>query len=138
MEDVWKVSGSCLEGVCTFYVCPHILCLSPPIMSVPTFYVCPHLFCLSPSIMFVPSFTSVSTFYIRPHFCVCPHLLCLSPPILSVPTFTSVHTFYIRPHLLCLSPTIILIAYKPFSNLDRLGNVRVRLECFSTVFGQGV
>ena len=28
------------EGVC--YVCPHLLCLSPHIMSVPTNYVCPH------------------------------------------------------------------------------------------------
>ena len=26
----------------TYYVCAHILCLSPPIMSVSTYYVCPH------------------------------------------------------------------------------------------------
>ena len=47
-----------------------LLCLSPPIMSVPTVYVCPHLLCLSPPIMSVP------TYY------VCPHLFCLSPPII--------------------------------------------------------
>ena len=49
-------------------VCPHLLCLSPPFMSVPTFYVCPHLSCLSPPIMYVP------TFY------VCSHLLPHSAP----------------------------------------------------------
>ena len=82
-------------------ICPHLLCLSPPIMSVPTFYVCPHL-------------------------------LCLSPPTMSVPTF------YICPHQSCLSPPIILFADKPFLNLECLGNVRVCLECFSRVFGQGL
>ena len=80
----------------------------------------PHLICLSPPIMFVP------TFY------VCPHLLCLSPPIMSVPTF------YVHHHLSCLSPPILFFADKPFLNLDRLGNVRVCLECFSRVFGQGL
>jgi len=59
----------------TFYVCPHLLCLSPPIMSIPTFYVCAHLLYLSQPIM------SVLTYY------VCPHLLCLSPPIMPVPTY---------------------------------------------------
>ena len=36
-------------------VCPNLLCLSPPIISVPTYYVCPHRLCLSPLIMFVPT-----------------------------------------------------------------------------------
>ena len=88
----------CLENVCkpnmsvpTYYVCPHLFCLSPPFMSVPSFYVCPYLLCVSPPIMSVP------TFY------VCPHLLCLSPPIMSVPTF------YVCSHLLCLSPPIMSV-----------------------------
>merc|ERR1712212_1212387 len=35
----------------TYHVCPHLSCLSPPIMSVPIKYVCPHLSCLSPPII---------------------------------------------------------------------------------------
>ena len=27
-----------------YYVCPQLLCMSPPSMSVPIYYVCPHLF----------------------------------------------------------------------------------------------
>ena len=91
---VWRMSGMCLVmSVPTFYVCPHLLCLSPHIMSVPTYHVCPNLLCLSPPIMSVP------TYYI------CPHLSCLSPPIMSVPTY------YVCPHqLFCVSlaPPIIL------------------------------
>ena len=71
-----NIDGSVSYHVCPLimsvpnnYVCPHQLCLSPPIMSVPS----PHLLCLSPPIMSVP------TYY------VCPHQLCLSPPIMSVP-----------------------------------------------------
>ena len=56
-------------------VCPHLLCLSPPIMCVPTYRVCPHLLCLSPTIMSVP------TYY------VCPHLLSLFSPM-----FTCCHS----------------------------------------------
>ena len=41
------------SAILTF--CPHLLCLSPPIMSVPTYYVCPHLLCLSPPIISVPT-----------------------------------------------------------------------------------
>ena len=107
-------------SVPTYYVCPHLSCLSPPIMSLPTNYVCPHLLCLSPPIMSVP------TYY------VCPNLSCLSPHIMSVPSF------HVRPHLLCLFPPIISFADKPFLNLDCLGNVRVCLECYSRVFGQGL
>ena len=71
-------------SVPTYFVCPNLLCLSPPIMSVPTFYVCLHLLCLSPPFMSVP------TFY------VCPRLLCLSPPFMSVPTH---HFFVDKPFL---------------------------------------
>ena len=39
-------------SVPTYFVCPNLLCLSPPIMYVPTFYVCPHQSCLSPPIIF--------------------------------------------------------------------------------------
>ena len=73
-------------------VCPHLLCLSPPIMSVPTYmsvppyHIYPHLFCLSPPIM------SVLTYY------VCPHLLCLSQPLCLSPPFMSVPTYYVCPH----------------------------------------
>jgi len=79
-----------LNPWCFVLVCPLVLCLSPPFMSVPNIYVCPHLLCLSPPCMCVP------TYY------VCPHLLCLSPPFMSVPPF------YVCPHLLCLSPPILL------------------------------
>ena len=90
--------------------CLHLLCLSPPIMSVPTFYLCPPLLCLFPPFMSVPTdyqlclsqpIMSVPTFYVYPH------LLCLSPPIMSVPTFyvcphrlpiMSVPTYYVCPH----------------------------------------
>ena len=64
---VWKAH---IMSVPTFYVCPHLICLSPPIMSVPTFYVCPHLLCLSSPYMSVPTFH------------VCPDISCLSPPII--------------------------------------------------------
>ena len=88
-------------SVPTFYVCPHLLCLSPPIMSVPTFHVCPHILCLSPPFMSVP------TYY------VCPHLLCLSPPIMSLPTY------YVCPFLcslffFCLKLDPILWAHEIF------------------------
>ena len=73
-----------LNPLCFVLVCPHLICLSPPIMSVPTSYVCPHLLCLSPPIMSVP------TFY------VCPHLLCLFSPMMSVPTH---HFFADKPFL---------------------------------------
>ena len=60
-----------------------------------------------------PSIMSVPTYH------VCPPLLCPSPPIMSAPT----HNFF---------------ADKPFLNLDRLGNIGVCLECFSSVFGRGL
>ena len=41
-----------LNQWCFVIVCPRLLCLSPPIMSVPSFYVRPHLLCLSPPIIF--------------------------------------------------------------------------------------
>ena len=53
-------------SVPTYYVCPHLLCLSPPIMSVPTFHVCPHLLCLSPPIVSVPILTSLKNILIWP------------------------------------------------------------------------
>ena len=70
-----------------YYVCPHLLCLSPPIMSVPIFHVCPHLSFLFPPIISVPPIMSFPTYH------VCPHLSCLSPPIMSVPTY------HVCPHL---------------------------------------
>ena len=72
-------------SVPTYYVCPHLLCLSPPIMSVPTYHVCPHISCLSPPIMSVPTFH------------VCPHLLCLSPPIIA--TLGSILDFHLAENL---------------------------------------
>merc|ERR1712208_44970 len=56
----------------------------------------------------------------------------MGPPMMSVPTY------YVCPHLFCLSPPIIFFADKSFLNLDRLGNVRVCLECFWRVFGLGL
>ena len=50
----------------------------------------------------------------------------------------SLLTFYVRPHLLCLSPTIIFFTDKAFLNLNRLGNIRVCLECFLRVFWRGL
>ena len=38
-------------SVPNYYVSPHLLCVSPPIMSVATYYVCPHLLYMSPHIM---------------------------------------------------------------------------------------
>ena len=64
IKELYRLSKLCLRNrevffpcrsVPTYYVCPHLLCLSPPIMSVPTHYVYPHLlFCvsLSPTIIF--------------------------------------------------------------------------------------
>ena len=40
-----------LNPWCFVFVSPHLLCLSPPFMSVPTYYVCPHLLCLFPPII---------------------------------------------------------------------------------------
>ena len=79
------------RSVPTYFVCPHLLCLSPPIMSALTNYVCPHPLCLSPPVMSVPT------------YCVCPQQLCLSPPIMSV------STYYVCPYLLCLSPPIMSV-----------------------------
>ena len=99
----WRLVFWILNPWCFVLVWPHLICLSPPIMSVPTFYVSLHLLCLSPPIMSVP------TYY------ACPHLLCLSPPIMSVPTY------YVCPHLLfcvSLSPAIIFLLTSPFLNLE--------------------
>ena len=109
LRKVWKMSGRCPEvvwkasahfmSVPTFYVCPHLLCLSPPFMSVPIYYVCPivyvclHLLYPSSLLCLSPPFMSVPTYY------VCPHLSCLSPHIMSVPTFYVCPTYYVRPHL---------------------------------------
>ena len=66
-----------------YYVCPHLLCLSPPFMYVPTFHICPHLLCLS-------------------------HFLCLSPPIMSVPIYyVCLHLLFVVPTYSLLSPLII-------------------------------
>ena len=61
-------------SVPTYYVCPPLLCLSPPIMAVPKFYVCPHFLCLSPPFMSVP------TFYVCPNLLFC---VSLSPAIIA-------------------------------------------------------
>ena len=95
-------------SVSTYYVCPHLLCLSPPIMSVPTFYVCPR----SPPIMSVTTHPNhmdfscgiYSTLSLVPTYYVCPHLSCLSPPTMSVPTS------YVCSHLLfCVSLSLDII-----------------------------
>ena len=98
------------QGLPTYNVCPNLLCMSPPIMSVPSYHVCPHLLCLSPPSMSVPTYhvcplllclsqsiMSVPTYY------VCPHLSCLSPPIMSVPMY------HVCPLLICLSPPIMSV-----------------------------
>ena len=101
LRKVWKMSGRCPEvvwkasahfmSVPTFYVCPHLLCLSPHFMSVPIYYVCPivyvclHLLYPSSLLCLSPPFMSVPTYFVCPHLYVCPHVLYPSSPIMSVP-----------------------------------------------------
>ena len=72
-------------SVPTYYVCPHLLCLSSPIMSVLTYYVCPQLLCLFLPIMSIV--VLVWDWYV--FVLVCPH--CVSCPQLYFGYNTSLH-----------------------------------------------